>query len=120
MPKEFDPHSTSVDEVHTIICDTAVRHAHDLLTMANIPPKWKGPVFRNNVPYGGGNLSLVISEEYQGAPERIKKVYRRIAMESIRWAIAQHQDIFGGMIFGEARAGRNYFTRWEQAPLTLF
>lgn len=120
MPK-FDPTNTSVAEIHDIISDTAVDIAHDIVEDdSRIPRKWKGPVFRNGSPYNNGGLCLEITEEYQGATDKVKTAYREAANLAIRRSISYHQELFVGMIFGEARAGRNYFMGWEQTPTKLF
>lgn len=121
MPKEFDPTDTTVEEVHELIGDTAVRIANDLISgNERLPAKWRGPALRNGSPYNQGRLVLEITEEYQGATEKTKRVYRQAAQRAIQTAIVQNQEIFVGMIFGEARAGRNYFERWQQTPARLF
>ena len=117
----FDATNTTVEEIHDIICDTAVDIAHDVVDQdTRIPRKWKGPVFRNGAPYNDGRLVLEITEEYQSAPDKIKGYYRQAANLALRRSINYHQELFVGTIFGEARAGRNYFDRWTQAPTTLF
>lgn len=118
---DFNPLSTTVEEIHDIICDTALDIAHDIvLADQRIPKKWKGHVFRNGAPYNDGRLVLEITEEYQGARERVRKRYQEAAVLAINRSIEYHQELFVGMIFGEARAGRNYFDRWQQAPSTIF
>src|ERR1051325_2036708 len=117
----FDQTATDVAEVHDIISDTAVDIARDIVAEdSRIPPKWKGPVFRNGSPYNDGRLVLEITEEYQGASDKIKKYYRQAANLAIRRSIIYHQTLFVGMILGEARVGRNYFDLWQQAPSVLF
>jgi hypothetical protein len=117
----FDATNTSVEEIHDIISDTAVDIAHDIIDQdRRIPRKWKGPVFRNGSPYNDGRLCLEITEEYQSAPDKVKKLYHQAARLGIQRSVVYHQELFAGMIFGEARAGRNYFDRWSQAPTALF
>lgn len=117
----FDLTSTSVEEIHDIISDTAVDIAHDIVEQdTNIPRKFKGHVFRNGSPYNDGGLCLEITEEFRGATDKVKARYQHAAMLAIRRSVVYHQDLFVGMIFGEARAGRNYFQRWQQAPTQLF
>lgn len=119
--KDFDPTNTSVEEIHEIICEDAVRIANDLVDRnARVAKKWKGPVFRNGSPYNDGRLVLEITEEYQSAPENVKRQYRLEGAQAVRVAIKKNEEIFVGMIFGEARAGRNYFLHWRQAPDRLF
>lgn len=117
----FDPTATSVEEIHDIISDTAVDIAHDIIEKdTRVPRKWKGHVFRNGSPYNNGGLCLEITEEYQGATDKIKRIYREAAILAIQRSVMYHQELFVGTIFGEARAGRNYFDNWQQAPATLF
>lgn len=117
----FDPTNTSVEEVHEIICENAVTLANNLIESdPRIAKRYKGPVFRNGAPYNGGKLVLEITEEYHGVPDRIKKFYREVGAQGVRMSIMQNQELFVGLIFGEARAGRNYFDNWQQAPTTLF
>lgn len=117
----FDATSTTVEEIHDIISDTAVDIAHDAVDQdTRIPRKWKGQVFRNGSPYNNGRLVLEITEEYQSAPDSVKRLYRQAANLALRRSISYHQELFAGMIFGEARAGRNYFDRWHQHPSVLF
>jgi hypothetical protein len=111
---------TTVSEVHERICDTAVEIANEKTLDPSFPKKWRGPVFMNGSPYNEGRLVLEITEEYQGAPERVKKRWREIAVQAIQEAIVQHQKLFAGLILGEAKRGRNYFNQWEQAPTQLF
>jgi hypothetical protein len=87
----------------------------------DIPKKWRGgQVVRNASPYNDGRLVLEITEEYGMAPDKVKWRYRVHAQEALKGAIVQQGELFVGMVFGEARAGRNYFDRWQQAPTTLF
>lgn len=117
----IDTNATTVAEIHELICDTAVELATGYVENDGaIPRKWKGPVFRNGAPYNDGRLVLEIVEEYQGAAEPVKKRYRQAALRGTQAAIMQHQDLFGGMILGEMKAGRNYFNYWAQAPSQLF
>lgn len=119
--KEFDPTSTTVKEIHERICEDASWLSNDLIASdKRIANKWKGYVIRNDSPYNEGRLSLAISDEYHGAPDRVKTLYREHAVQGLRRAIHQNQELFVGMIFGEARAGRNYFNHWVQTPVTLF
>lgn len=121
MPNEFDPKNTTVEEVHDLLCEDAMKLGNNMVDNdPAIPRKYKGPVFRNGSPYNDGRLVLEITEEYQTVPDRIKAQYRTIAANAIRMAVMQNQDVFVGMIFGEARSGRNYFDRWTQAPERLF
>ena len=116
-----DLSSTSVAEIHEIICDTAVEIANLAVSQeTRIPKKWRGPALKNGSPYSEGRLVCVIAEEYQLAPDKVKIHYRRIAVESIHKAMIQHGDLVAGMILGEARQGRNYFKQWPQAPTQLF
>lgn len=118
---EFDPTNTTVEEIHEIICADAVRIANDLVSQSpRVARKWKGPVFRNGSPYNDGRLVLEITEEYRGAPENVQRVYRTEGMQAVRMAVVQNQELFVGTIFGEARAGRNYFDNWQQAPTRIF
>lgn len=114
------PTDTTVEEIHEHILDTAVEIANGLTFDRRIPRKWQGPVFMNGAPYNDGRLVLEIVEEYQFAPGNIKAFYRQVALQAIQRAIIQHQTLFTGLILGEAKAGRNYFERWEQAPSVLF
>jgi hypothetical protein len=66
----------------------------------------------NGSPYNEGRLVLEITEEYQGAPERVKERWREIAVQAIQEAIIHHQELFAGLILGEAKQGRNYFNQW--------
>lgn len=117
----FDPADTTAGEVHELMCDTAVEFATEyVFDDPAIPGKWKGPVFRNGAPYNDGRLVLEIVEEYQGAPDKVKYRYRLAAIRAIKNAIMNHQDLFVGLIVGEARAGRNYFDGWEYEPSTIF
>lgn len=117
----YSPYSTTVEEVHEILCDSAVRIANDLATNdMRIPKRYRGPVFRNGSPYNQGRLVLEITEEYYTASARTKKIYRALAQQAIRAAIFKNKELFAGLILGEARAGRNYFDRWDQAPTVLF
>lgn len=119
--KEFDPTNTSVEEIHERICENASWKANELIaTDTRIANKWKGYVIRNDSPYNDGRLSLAISDEYRSAPEKVKNLYRLHANTALRQSIMTNQELFVGMIFGEARAGRNYFERWKQAPSQLF
>lgn len=121
MEREFDPTNTSVEEVHEILCDKAVEIANDLIAQdRRVPRRYKGPVFRNGAPYNDGRLVLEITEEYQGVPEKVKAIYREHGHKGVRSSITQHGELFVGMVFGEARAGRNYFNIWQQSPTTLF
>lgn len=117
----IDPASTTVAEIHEVICDTAVRLATGYVENDSaIPRKWKGPVFRNGSPYNDGRLVLEIVEEYQGSSDQIKERYRKAAVRAIQNALMLHQDFVGGLIIGEMKAGRNYFNYWAQAPSQLF
>lgn len=119
----FDITSTTVEEVHEIICDDAVRIANDSIANDfNLGKKWRGghPVWRNGVPYNEGRLVIEITEEYQSAGPRIKDIFREHGMRAIRQAILKHGELFAGMVFGEARAGRNYFNRHDPTPTRLF
>jgi hypothetical protein len=119
--KEFDPTATTVEEIHERICEDASWLANELIAEdKRIPRKWQGYVIRNDSPYNHGRLSLAISDEYRDADPKIKKLYREHATEGLRKAIVKNQELFVGMIFGEAREGRNYFKRWQQAPTQLF
>lgn len=118
---EFDPTNTTVEEIHERICEDASWKANELITAdPAIPNKWKGYVIRNDSPYNDGRLSLAITDEYEGAPEKVKKLYRLHSNVALRRSIMDSQELFVGMIFGEARAGRNYFDRWQQAPTQIF
>jgi hypothetical protein len=117
----FDPKNTKVEEVHEKICEDASWIANELIDYdTRIGRKWKGYVIRNDSPYNDGKLSLAISAEFYSAPDRVKGYYREHSIAAIRKSILQNKDLFAGMILGEARAGRNYFNRWSQAPTTLF
>lgn len=117
----FDSTNTSAEEIHDIISDTAVDIAHDIVEQdTRIPRKFKGHVFRNGSPYNDGGLCLEITEEYQSATAKVRVYYHQAALLALRRSIKYHQDLFVGMIFGEARAGRNYFDRWSQSPTKLF
>jgi hypothetical protein len=119
--KEFDPTATTVEEIHERICEDASWLANDAISKDDrIPYKWGGYVIQNMSPYNDGQLSLAISDEYRDANPKIKKLYREHATEGLRKAIVKNQELFVGMIFGEAREGRNYFNRWQQAPTQLF
>lgn len=119
---EFDPTNTTVEEIHDMLCDAAATVANYMIANnMDIPRKWRGgQVIQNASPYNDGKLTLDITEEYSGAPERVKRIYRTVANQALRGGIVTHKELFVGMIFGEARAGRNYFDRWKQAPTTLF
>lgn len=119
---DFDPTNTTVEEIHDRICEAAAETAnYQIANDPRLPSKWRGgQVIRNASPYNEGRLTLDITEEYQMAPDRIKSTYRAYASNALRAAIVGNQELFVGMIFGEARAGRNYFERWQQAPSTLF
>lgn len=118
---DFDHTNTTVEEIHEIICDAAVGIANDLVAQnPRIARKWKGPVFRNSSPYNDGRLVLEITEEYRSAPDKVKRIYRVEGARAVRMALVRNQNLFVGMIFGEARAGRNYFDRWAQTPTMLF
>ena len=117
----IDPLSTTVEEIHEFICDTAVELANGQIAAdTRIPKKFKGSVFQNGAPYNEGRLTLDISEEFWSATDRVKDIYREIAVRAIQSAILQHNNLFVGLILGEAKAGRNYFNSWEQAPTVLF
>lgn len=117
----IDPLSTTVEEIHEHICDTAVELAIGYVEAdRSIPLKWRGPVFRNGAPYNDGRLVLDIEQEYQSAPANIKARYHKAAVRGVQAALVQHQDWVGGMILGEMKAGRNYFDRWGHAPSQLF
>jgi hypothetical protein len=120
--KEFDPTATTVAEIHERICEDASWKANEWIADdAKIPSMWRrGYIIQNVSPYNNGQLSLAITDEYSGAPPKVKKRYREHARRAIKWAIVKNQELFVGMIFGEARAGRNYFQRWQQAPTQLF
>jgi hypothetical protein len=119
---EFDPTNTTVAEIHDRICTQAVDVAnYQIANDTAIPRKYRGgAVLRNGSPYNGGALTLEITEEYQGVPDKWKAIYRGYATSALKAAMIGNQELFVGMIFGEARAGRNYFGRWQQAPTTLF
>lgn len=119
---EFDPTNTSVEEIHDKLCEGAATVANYLIANdQSIPSKWRGgEVVRNGSPYNEGKLVLEITEEYGSASERIKTKYRVHIREALKGAIVQQGELFVGMIFGEARAGRNYFERWQQTPTTIF
>lgn len=123
MPhKEFDPTNTSVEEIHDKLCEQATTVAnYQIANDMSIPKKWRGgEVIRNGSPYNEGRLVLEITEEYGTAPDKVKTKYRTHAHEAIKGVIVSQGELFVGMIFGEARAGRNYFDYWQQAPQTLF
>jgi hypothetical protein len=122
--KDFSVTSTTVEEVHEILCDDAVRIGN--LLVENEPRlgrEWKGghPVFRNGSPYNEGRLVIEITDEYKTAGPRVRDIFRELGHTAIRRAIQRNGELFVGMILGEARAGRNYFDRHgEQVPTTLF
>jgi hypothetical protein len=120
--KDFNPTDTTVEEIHEMICDSAATVANYLIANdMSLPKKWRGgPVIRNSSPYNEGRLVLEITEEYSGASEKVKKIYRKHAHDALKGSIVHHGEVFAGMIFAEARAGRNYFDNWQQAPTTLF
>jgi hypothetical protein len=116
----IDLNDTTVSEVHEHICDTAVEIANRMVDDPEFPRKWRGTVFMNGAPYNDGKLVLEITDEFQGAPEKVKKRWRQIAVQAVQSAIVQHQELFAGLILGEAKQGRNYFHNWPQAPAQLF
>lgn len=119
MGKQFTPTDTSVAEVHHRICDDAIEIANRKVAALDIPRKWQGQVFENMSDYSNGNLALGIRPEYQGAPDRIRKQYLPIARQAVQQAIANNSNVWAGAILGEAKQGRNYFDRWQQAPTKL-
>lgn len=117
----IDTRDTTVPEIHEHICDRAVELAHEyILNDGAIPRKWRGPALMNGAPYNDGSLCLEIVEEFQGAPDPVKKRYRQAAVRGIQNAIMENADVFAGLILGEAKAGRSYFDRWPQVPTQLF
>ncbi len=114
------------EEAHSEICEHAASLANRWLDEdPRIPNRWKGRILENASPYTtervqAGNLSLRITEAYQSAPEGIRTKYRQYATRAIRQALADKQELWVGVILGEARLGRNYFHRWSQSPTTLF
>lgn len=117
---KWDPTNTSVAEVHFIICEQAVDIANQKINDTKIANKWKGTPIQNNSQYAGDGLSLIVAPEYQSCPPRVREIYTTNATQALRQAIANNQEKFVGMVFGEAKAGRNYFDRWQQAPVHLF
>lgn len=121
MTDKFNHTDTSVEEIHELICDEAVKIANNMVASdPAVPKKYKGSVFRNSSAYNDGRLVLEITEEYHTVPDRIREIFRDIGAQSVRMAVMQNQELFVGMIFGEARRGRNYFSRWTQTPERLF
>lgn len=119
MPWTHD--DTSVAEVHFIICEEAALIANlSVLYDENIPNKWKGPVLQNSSQFSGDNLSLQINPDYESAPDRILNKYINYAADAIAESITKNQNLWVGLIIGEAKADRNYFDRWTQAPTRLF
>jgi hypothetical protein len=121
MPRISNIHDAVIKDIHENICDTAVKIANnELANDTRVPKNFRGPAFRNGSPNNDGRLVLELTDEYTSATERTKRVYRKVAHQSLIKAISQHRDLFAGMILGEAKAGRNYFDQWPQAPTTLF
>lgn len=117
----IDVHNTSVERIHEHICDTAVDIANASIAIdTRIPKKYRGPAIRNGAPYNEGRLVLEIAEEHSAVPDNVKAIYRTLAAKALKEALVRHKDLFAGMILGEAKAGRNYFNRWQQAPTRLF
>lgn len=117
----IDANDTTVDEVHEMIMNLAAEIANAAITADDrIPRKYRGPALMNGSPYSDGELILLILEEYQGVPDKWKAVYHQHAVSAVQRAIMHNQKAFAGLILGEAKAGRNYFARWPQAPERLF
>lgn len=119
--KFIDIANTTVEEIHEHICDTAVEIANARASAdTRLARKWRGGPFMNGSPYNNGALVLEIVEEYRSAPEKVQRIYADIAVSAIHSAIVHHQDLWIGLLLGEAKNSRNYFDRWQQAPTRLF
>lgn len=117
----IDANATNVAEVHEMIMDLAVEIANAAITAdTTIPRKFRGPALMNGSPYHEGQLVLLVTEEYQGAGDRVKRKYHRHGVTAVKRAIMHNRNAFAGLILGEAKAGRNYFDRWPQNPTRLF
>lgn len=118
---KWNPLNTSVAEIHYLISEDAAWIANQLIYEDRyIPKKWKGYVFMNASPYSQDGLTIEVAGGYQGAPARVKSRYQKHGKLAIQQAIVKNKNEFVGLILGEAKAGRNYFMRWDQAPTQLF
>lgn len=116
---DLDPASTSVNEVHRIISAAAA-------DIANQDPR-KDPRFsfqaaaeQSEVTQEGTHgltiewdpgqyhLSYPLEER-----ERVSRIMTEVGTDAIRQAIHVNQELFVGVIVGEARQGRDYFENFN-------
>ncbi len=109
---------TTIEGIHKVILRTAAGIANrDIVNhpeLAEFQVGGTGEVFfeATNRSTGGG-LALGIEPGFlQADPKKVTKL-RQVGLSAIKQAIRQHPDLFGSLILGEAKQGRNYFDRFK-------
>lgn len=111
---------TSVDEIHEIICQSAAalasKRAEDDPRVQEAFPGLSGQIFHEATRRShSGGLAIAFQEGLElGPPEGVARL-RQIAADAIRESLIRNQDLFVGLIVGQARHGTDYFRRFGES-----
>lgn len=112
---DLDPGSTSVNEVHRIISAAAADLANQdarkdprfsFVASAEQSEKVQEGYYGLSIEWDPGRIHLTFS---QADRERVQQVMEEVGRDAIHAAIHANQELFVGVILGEARQGRDYF-----------
>lgn len=113
----------SVEEVHMLLLHEAADWANREYQVRDQTGEAPGEIFAPNpLASEKGGLCLTLDPAFVATrtPVQLEDLHE-LGSEAIQRALADHRDIFVGLIVGEARQGRNYFDRFNSDPqLRLF
>lgn len=121
MSAPFTPIHARVREVHRKINRDAADIANHDERLAGLLPGLEGSVFHEATELSNrGGLAISFMEGLEYADPETIQTLREIGREAVKASILRNQDLFIGLMLGEARQGRNYFTRFEDEGPELF
>lgn len=105
MRENFDPTSTTVDEVHEILNQAAAAVANQEISKSNLPIE--GSPFHSS-PTGLGIVSTV---DLGGFDANTQEQIHGIVRQAFKQVLQEKAQLLAGIVLAEARNGRNYFDK---------